>query len=189
MHKLGIRGIRAISMIILMMMVSVIASAATIELGGGSTDASKITGRDSKIAWHLSQAYQMTVSVEHVSYLYNRNFDYGEIGIIYGFINRTNKTVREIVDLRDQENLGWNQIAQRLGVPLPEITAITAKVLDKANMADEVQLMQNLLETENKAAQNGEKTQSAAKTKQTDRSVSPEIVHKPVYRSTGKSTF
>lgn len=174
---------------IFMLMFSLSVSAATIELGGSSSSVSKISGNDARVAWQISQAYQIAVSAGHVNYLYNQNFDYGEIGIIYGLLSRTDKTIGEIIDLRLEENLGWNQIAQRLGVQLSEITDITSGILAKAKLEKEISPMEDLLKSEEKAAEKGVKAQSAAKTKPTDRSASPGVAQKPIYRSSGKSTF
>ena len=92
--------------------------------------------QDARLAWELSQTYQMAVSPEQVNYL--RNYmGYGEVAMLFGMVDATGKPAGDVLAMRKQDNLGWGAIAQQLGVKLPDFTEKAVAVLKKAKMEDE----------------------------------------------------
>lgn len=92
--------------------------------------------QDARLAWELSQTYQMAVSAEQVSYL--RNYmGYGEIAMLYGMADASGKPAGDILAFRKQDNLGWGAIAQQLGGKLPDYMPKASAILKKLKLDDE----------------------------------------------------
>lgn len=104
---------------------------------------------DAKLAWELSQNYQMAVSAEQVTYL-RSYMGYGEVAMLYGMADATGKPLRDIFLMRKDDNLGWGAIAKELGVKLPDMMDKAAVVLKKVKLDGEEKAFRDKVDQETK---------------------------------------
>jgi hypothetical protein len=131
-----------------------------------------IAVQDSKIAWEISKAYEMSVLPEHISYLHS-NLGYGEITLLYGLAETSGKPVSDILAMRKDDGLGWGQIAQKLGVKLGDVTPKTSQILKNAKLDSDDKALAATLNQE----ANAPKDKPVANNKDKDKDNGPKVGH------------
>ena len=78
--------------------------------------------------------------------LRDKKLGYGEISILYGLSKETGRSVNELLELRQEEKMGWGQIAHRFGVKVSDAHKRADSILDFAGMEKEKGRLQEHLD-------------------------------------------
>ncbi len=72
-----------------------------------------------------------------VRQLREENLGYGEISLLYGLAKETGRPVRELLQLRKDEKMGWGQIARHYGVKVGDAHRRADSILERCGMEPE----------------------------------------------------
>ena len=108
------------------------------------------TAQDTGLAQTISKAYGITVTPQDIVDLrVNNSLGYGEIGIMYGMVNASGKTVADILAMRGQD-LGWGAIAKSLGLKMSDLMSRNSSVLKAAKLEKEAKVIKDKVDQEQK---------------------------------------
>lgn len=150
---------------------------------GETNPLADITVQDSRLAWTLSNEYQLAVSSEQIGFLRNQDFSYAEIVALYGLADASNKPFSKILEMRQGDNLKWSEILARLNLKPSDIFEKGTKILNN-NQLDEDGKLFSALFVNNQNNPIAEETVAKSK-----KSTSPSANSNSGYNSSGKSRF
>ena len=78
--------------------------------------------------------------------LRDKKLGYGEISLLYGLSKETGRSVSELLELRQEEKMGWGEIAHRFGVKVSAAHKRADSVLDFAGLEKEKGRLQDRLD-------------------------------------------
>ena len=81
-----------------------------------------------------------------VRHLRDKKLGYGEISLLYGLSRQTGRSVDELLYLRQEEKMGWGQIAHRFGVKVSDAHKKAESILDFAGLEREKNRLKDRLD-------------------------------------------
>lgn len=147
---------------------------------GETNPLADITVQDSRLAWAISNEYHFAVVPAEISYLRNQQFSYGEVVVLYGLADASNKSFESILQMRQGDNLEWTEILVRLGLKATDVSDRAALILTNTQLPADAQALTSLLSNP-PATEN-----STSNSKKSNKQATPGSV---VYNSSGKARF
>jgi hypothetical protein len=103
--------------------------------------------QESKLAWQISEAYQLTVSPDHLAYMHYK-LSYAETVFVYGLSDASGKDIGDIYAMRVNDGMIWRDIVAKLGVNPENILPTTADILHKAKLDAQFDSLKTMIATE-----------------------------------------
>ncbi|MDR3592989.1 MAG: hypothetical protein P4N41_25295 [Negativicutes bacterium] len=115
------------------------------QIGGSPLDGIKI--QDGRLAWQISKTFESMVTVDQVSSLHN-DLSYGEITLIFALSDASGKSPADVLALRKDNSVTWNNVAQKLSVKLSDVSPTVSSILKNAKLDAEDNALKAQLDQE-----------------------------------------
>jgi len=130
------------------------------ELGSPLQD---VKVQDCKLAWQISQTYQMSIPANQIAYL-RFSLSYGDVALLYGLADSSGSDPADIYALRFTDKLTWQAIATKLGVNLTDILPQTGDILHNAKLDTQYTTLQTEILSEQDKTTTGPANEPSKKT-------------------------